>query len=713
MEVVEGRRKTCLDVVDSPSSRQKQTIAVSLVDGKNYPTRFLNSRTIDKLKQELNTSNLSTGEMSTNETLKNAQEVAGKLLSEENEDSISEHFDEYLGADKPGISFLTRLKTLESWFQSLSLQDRLTTLRTLLHHLPSQEISTLLSSSLTSSPSNSGLSLDKSLPSSPKGDSPSLSSSLPSLTTKSNLSGNLNMVTPASTQGPAFSSKHGFSNALSTASPIPVRTSSVSSTYLTQDREASSKNCLSKALAFSSIEPPASSASTSPRNTPTPSNNGTSINANVTSSLTSNSTGKTSKTTDLLIAASKKSLPSNSTPSKPNTSFFETPHNNIWDSRDRGAFSAPPAPFFPLGFSPHLNDESSRSRWSNISYSPPPPPPPPELLNHSPKSRPLGDKPYLFYRNNQIGPRTRTEGRSSITEGKPFLSSSLRFEHVPSANDLNSVVNARVEKSTGQPSTPLNRQHYFNELPHSTTPVTLPSLIHGSEIDRRRSGFCLNNFNSTPPFQPYHYEIGSGLPQQMHATNTILTNPIDPNSNISTPVGMHLCTLPYTYQPFSSVEKIETPPNNSKNQTYRRSSRGSNKTRKSISHSKNTDKHVGNELPQDIPSWLRSLRLHKYTNNLKDTDWDALVSLSDLDLQNRGIMALGARRKLLKSFQEVAPLVSSKKMNENLKAAKNQSSESLTSFKGHTDSEDLPSGSMSNEISSNSTKQDVSSSSMD
>ena len=53
-------------------------------------------------------------------------------------------------------------------------------------------------------------------------------------------------------------------------------------------------------------------------------------------------------------------------------------------------------------------------------------------------------------------------------------------------------------------------------------------------------------------------------------------------------------------------------------------------------------------LLQDIPSWLRSLRLHKYTDNLKDLKWTELIELDDKGLDSRGVNALGARNKMLK-----------------------------------------------------------------
>jgi len=53
-------------------------------------------------------------------------------------------------------------------------------------------------------------------------------------------------------------------------------------------------------------------------------------------------------------------------------------------------------------------------------------------------------------------------------------------------------------------------------------------------------------------------------------------------------------------------------------------------------------------LLKDIPSWLRSLRLHKYTDHLKDLQWTELIELDDKALEDRGVNALGARNKMLK-----------------------------------------------------------------
>jgi hypothetical protein len=57
-------------------------------------------------------------------------------------------------------------------------------------------------------------------------------------------------------------------------------------------------------------------------------------------------------------------------------------------------------------------------------------------------------------------------------------------------------------------------------------------------------------------------------------------------------------------------------------------------------------------LLKDIPGWLRSLRLHKYTDNLKDLNWEDLIQLDDKGLEARGVNALGARNKMLKVSDE-------------------------------------------------------------
>lgn len=59
------------------------------------------------------------------------------------------------------------------------------------------------------------------------------------------------------------------------------------------------------------------------------------------------------------------------------------------------------------------------------------------------------------------------------------------------------------------------------------------------------------------------------------------------------------------------------------------------------------------EMLKDIPGWLRTLRLHKYTQCFDSLTWEEMVVLDDATLEAKGIAALGARRRLLRTFEHV------------------------------------------------------------
>ncbi|TFK63142.1 hypothetical protein BDN72DRAFT_803553 [Pluteus cervinus] len=62
---------------------------------------------------------------------------------------------------------------------------------------------------------------------------------------------------------------------------------------------------------------------------------------------------------------------------------------------------------------------------------------------------------------------------------------------------------------------------------------------------------------------------------------------------------------------------------------------------------------VDPQLLNDIPAWLRSLRLHKYTPNFEGMKWQDMVMMDEAQLEAKGVAALGARRKMLKTFEVV------------------------------------------------------------
>ena len=65
------------------------------------------------------------------------------------------------------------------------------------------------------------------------------------------------------------------------------------------------------------------------------------------------------------------------------------------------------------------------------------------------------------------------------------------------------------------------------------------------------------------------------------------------------------------------------------------------------------DEDVDPALLNDIPGWLRSLRLHKYTPNFEGAKWQDMVVMDEAALEAKGVSALGARRKMLKTFEVV------------------------------------------------------------
>lgn len=65
------------------------------------------------------------------------------------------------------------------------------------------------------------------------------------------------------------------------------------------------------------------------------------------------------------------------------------------------------------------------------------------------------------------------------------------------------------------------------------------------------------------------------------------------------------------------------------------------------------DEEVDPQLLEDVSAWLRSLRLHKYTPNFENMNWRQMVAMNEQQLEDKGVAALGARRKMLKTFEHV------------------------------------------------------------
>ncbi|BEI81484.1 hypothetical protein CcaverHIS002_0206440 [Cutaneotrichosporon cavernicola] len=62
---------------------------------------------------------------------------------------------------------------------------------------------------------------------------------------------------------------------------------------------------------------------------------------------------------------------------------------------------------------------------------------------------------------------------------------------------------------------------------------------------------------------------------------------------------------------------------------------------------------VDQKVLEDVSTWLRVLRLHKYTTNFEHTKWRDMVMMNEGDLERYGVAAQGARSKFLKVFYNV------------------------------------------------------------
>lgn len=82
----------------------------------------------------------------------------------------------------------------------------------------------------------------------------------------------------------------------------------------------------------------------------------------------------------------------------------------------------------------------------------------------------------------------------------------------------------------------------------------------------------------------------------------------------------------------------------------------------------------------DVPSWLRHLRLHKYTPNFEGSNWREMVMMDDRALEEKGVAALGARRKMLKTFEAV-------RLKYGMEAPPNAQQSSGSTSEAHTPSE--------------------------
>lgn len=80
---------------------------------------------------------------------------------------------------------------------------------------------------------------------------------------------------------------------------------------------------------------------------------------------------------------------------------------------------------------------------------------------------------------------------------------------------------------------------------------------------------------------------------------------------------------------------------------------GNGTSKLNYGRARRNDTAVDPELLDDVPAWLRTLRLHKYVPMFEGMTWREIVVLDEPALEAKGITTLGARGRMLRAFESV------------------------------------------------------------
>jgi hypothetical protein len=191
----------------------------------------------------------------------------------------------------------------------------------------------------------------------------------------------------------------------------------------------------------------------------------------------------------------------------------------------------------------------------------------------------------------------------------------------------------------------------------------------GEEANASLNGLGMGGFNMAGLGSP---GLGMGLPSAglLAGMNPLQMNMLNLQAHMNamgmTPEAQMLAAqmaAGFTPQSWVSLQQAAMQGNNNGNNNNRGRGGGRSpgipKTGSSGGNSgggsgaKKDEEDVDPALLHDIPAWLRSLRLHKYTPNFEKMKWQDMVILDDGGLEAMGVAALGARRKMLKTFETV------------------------------------------------------------
>jgi len=291
----------------------------------------------------------------------------------------------------------------------------------------------------------------------------------------------------------------------------------------------------------------------------------------------------------------------------------------------------------------------------------------------------------LFPKNSQSLDSSSKEWNNSSPSTVPRMSDPTIYRRKPPSDKPSDVASHQLYDDAGNPVNPASQPDQRSRNP-SGMRSTSASWVNRGQVPSATSNSNprFNNYNDDNnninglgmQFGNLHLGMSSSpLPSMPAAALTNLAGPINPfNMNVLnalTPEGQllaaQLAASAQGYAPPAPWFNLQSMGYNHLGGGGRRPGGGSSgrspalRTASSAVSSggasastpKGGEEDFDPALLNDVPAWLRSLRLHKYTTNFEGKKWQEIVVLDEAQLEEMGVAALGARRKMLKTFEVV------------------------------------------------------------
>ena len=201
----------------------------------------------------------------------------------------------------------------------------------------------------------------------------------------------------------------------------------------------------------------------------------------------------------------------------------------------------------------------------------------------------------------------------------------------PSQYTTNSKYPLGLNHPTGRPPQRFSSQSYHQH--HHTKSLQLGG--QWPMIDRPKSVDILN-LSTTASANNYQQQQQQ---QQQHFQHSIISGNLSNGNNLNSNSNDN---IPIKFRPL--VEPDQQQQQQQQQQLQQLQQQLAPLDLSGVTYPSNTE---------DVGVWLKSFRLHKYTECFKDYTWSQVINLSERDLETLGVNTLGARRKMMRLFDEV------------------------------------------------------------